>query len=366
MSAISTILNNLRSAIWAIDVRDDIADAIEQCYSDVSNPTLQTEALEAALQTKIDQGEMAALTIGDHTITAAKLAQGVIDNTLATSGAAADAKKTGDEISAIKADLDAVAFPTEAKEALVNCLKKVSWLNETDGEGLMNALEVALGITPSQRREELPAAYEQVAYIYGIAGQYIDTGIQSQIPLEIQCEAGRGASSPNIGAYNTSTGATSRFFPLGFVQNNGNVYMGCRYANDTITIPGGASGEQWLYSVNTPIAVGEMHDVISGIRAATNASNAVTYIEVDDAYVEVERAKPALGNNFMLFNIPVAGTNSKLRLGYFKVYSGSTLLADYIPCYRKSDNVAGFYDVVSESFKVNQGTGSFEVGDVVN
>ena len=68
MSAISTILNNLRSAIWAIDVRDDIADAIEQCYSDVSNPTLQTEALEAALQTKIDQGEMAALTIGDHTI----------------------------------------------------------------------------------------------------------------------------------------------------------------------------------------------------------------------------------------------------------------------------------------------------------
>ena len=52
MSAISTILTRLRAAIWAIDVRDDIADAIEQCYSDVSNPTLQTEALEAALQNK--------------------------------------------------------------------------------------------------------------------------------------------------------------------------------------------------------------------------------------------------------------------------------------------------------------------------
>lgn len=107
MSAISTILARLRAAIWAIDVRDDIANAIEQCYSDVSNPTLQTEALEAALQNKIDQGEMAALTIGDHTITAAKLAQGVIDNTLATSGAAADAKKTGDEIASLKADLGA-------------------------------------------------------------------------------------------------------------------------------------------------------------------------------------------------------------------------------------------------------------------
>ena len=107
MSAISTILNHLRSAIWAIDVRDDIADAIAQCYSDVSNPTLQTEALEAAIQTKIDEGEMAALTIGDGTITAAKLATGVIDGTLTTSGAAAGAKETGDKIAEIKADLGA-------------------------------------------------------------------------------------------------------------------------------------------------------------------------------------------------------------------------------------------------------------------
>lgn len=107
MSAISNFLTFLRSAIYAIDVRDGIADAIEQCYNDVNNPTLKTEALEAALQTKIDEGEMAALTIGDGTITAAKLASGVIDNTLATSGAAADAKKTGDEIAAVKADLGA-------------------------------------------------------------------------------------------------------------------------------------------------------------------------------------------------------------------------------------------------------------------
>lgn len=124
MSAISTLLtrlqntlSTLRAAIWAIDVRDDIADAIEecgqmveQCYSDVSNPTLQTEALEAALQNKIDQGEMAALTIGDRTITAVKLANGVIpaaDATLTTSGGYADAAETGRQIGNIKADLGA-------------------------------------------------------------------------------------------------------------------------------------------------------------------------------------------------------------------------------------------------------------------
>lgn len=141
MSTISTLIaqarafvTTLRSSIWAIDVRDGIAnsiqklsEAIEQCYSDVSNPTLQTEALEAALQNKIDEGEMAALTIGDHTITAEKLAQGVIDNTLTTSGAAADAAETGRQFGLIKADLDAVN--TATSEDIGKALKAKTVVN---------------------------------------------------------------------------------------------------------------------------------------------------------------------------------------------------------------------------------------------
>ena len=34
-------------------------------------------------------------------------------------------------------------------------------------------------------------------------------------------------------------------------------------------------------------------------------------------------------------------------------YKGETLLADYVPCYRKADNVNGFYDVVRGTFNVN-------------
>ena len=111
----------------------------------IANPTLQTEALEAALQNKIDEGEMAALTIGDHTITAAKLAQGVIDNTLATSGAAADAKKTGDEISAIKADLGAVeGLNEDIKQALLDCFSHVAFWTEGSGDSYIAALRDAL------------------------------------------------------------------------------------------------------------------------------------------------------------------------------------------------------------------------------
>ena len=108
MSSIETYLQYIASKVWARDVRTAIVNAIRQCYDDVHNPTLNTEALQAAIQAKIDAGQMAALTIGDRTITAAKLALGVIptpDNTLSQSGVPADAKKTGDEITAINESL---------------------------------------------------------------------------------------------------------------------------------------------------------------------------------------------------------------------------------------------------------------------
>lgn len=80
MSAISTYLEYIRSKIYAKDVRTAIVNAISQCYDDVNKPALQTEAMQAAVQAKIDAGQMAALTIGDGTITAAKLASGVLDD----------------------------------------------------------------------------------------------------------------------------------------------------------------------------------------------------------------------------------------------------------------------------------------------
>lgn len=214
MSAISTLLtrlqntlSTLRAAIWAIDVRDDIADAIEecgqmveQCYSDVSNPTLQTEALEAALQNKIDQGEMAALTIGDRTITAVKLANGVIpaaDATLTTSGGYADAAETGRQIGKIKADLyeqtervseleDGLSVVNEQisgieeeidnfeplsdniKMALLECFQNVAWIgadSKTYYDNLVNALHQSIYSI------DVPTTFNGTS-------DYIDTGIQ--------------------------------------------------------------------------------------------------------------------------------------------------------------------------------------------
>lgn len=157
MSAISTYLEYIRSKVYAKDVRTAIVNAISQCYDDVNKPALQTEAMQAAVQAKIDAGQMAALTIADGSLTGAKLANGTIptakiadgaitkaklssdidfdietDETLTQSGIPADAKVTGDKVADLKADLDNLepGLSDAAKEALLACFRHISFLDE--------------------------------------------------------------------------------------------------------------------------------------------------------------------------------------------------------------------------------------------
>lgn len=43
----------------------------------------------------------------------------------------------------------------------------------------------------------------------------------------------------------------------------------------------------------------------------------------------------------------------------FKIWNDNILLGHYVPCYRVSDNIVGMYDLVTESFYTNVGTGAF-------
>lgn len=55
-----------------------------------------------------------------------------------------------------------------------------------------------------------------------------------------------------------------------------------------------------------------------------------------------------------------------MKLYYCKVYDNWTLVRDFIPCYRKSDNVIWLYDMVNDQFYTNSGSGSFTKWPDVN
>ena len=65
------------------------------------------------------------------------------------------------------------------------------------------------------------------------------------------------------------------------------------------------------------------------------------------------------------FGCSDVNTYQKIKLYTLKLYSGEnfTLVRDFIPCYRKSDNKTGLYDVVNNQFYTNQGTGEFLKGN---
>lgn len=50
------------------------------------------------------------------------------------------------------------------------------------------------------------------------------------------------------------------------------------------------------------------------------------------------------------------------RIYYVAFYNDNTLVDELIPCYRKSDSVAGMWGQVTEIFYTNRGTGMFTVG----
>lgn len=70
------------------------------------------------------------------------------DTTLTLSGVAADAKKTGDEISDLKSQIEQNgSFSNDAKIALIACLEGAVFKNgDAEGRGLINTLQAALNV----------------------------------------------------------------------------------------------------------------------------------------------------------------------------------------------------------------------------
>lgn len=73
-----------------------------------------------------------------------------------------------------------------------------------------------------------------------------------------------------------------------------------------------------------------------------------------------------LGSTYKLLFFPHSSRYFYGKLFYCSFSIKDELIRNFIPCYRKADNEAGMYDLVSGEFYTNAGTGSFIVGpDVI-
>jgi len=194
--------------------------------------------------------------------------------------------------------------------------------------------------------ERLPSAYQEVEYLKSSGTQYIDTGITTtninSFLVDYQVTDLDSMSSTIYGGRQSGNSGSMQSNQLHYVKST-----------QTIQFAFGNSGTA-TYSSDV-----ERH------VAYTNKNK--LYIDNELVYT-VDLVDITYRNNIYLFATNNAGTasffsNAKIYL--FNLYNNDTLVRHMIPCYRKSDNVRGMYDLVENKFYVNKGTGTFEIGSEI-
>lgn len=184
----------------------------------------------------------------------------------------------------------------------------------------------------------LPEIYQEVEYIQTTGTQYIDTGIK---PIDRTYQV-----STKIGVTTTEQDKCV------FGTNGGTYYQLTPYSN------------KWAYGTNGNEGRAGTYKATVGNEYIIEFNNPLYGIIINGDLI-------AQGLTFMNGNnsIKISSRNDSSRLGKFKYYffriinnQTNDILMDLIPCYRRSDSVAGMYDLVSGEFFINSGTGTLLVG----
>lgn len=187
---------------------------------------------------------------------------------------------------------------------------------------------------------QLPTEYQEVEYIQSSGTQYIDTGYKpTSNNLRIACEFEYTADHSASSVFGSESSSKYSIVPYGapgfyvgssiqlLVQTTA---LNTKYALDahanagtlTVSLNGTANSASYSGSILTTVNIGVFCNIIAGVA-----------------------------NQFC-----------SMKLYAMYIYDNGNLVRDFVPCYRKPDNVAGLYDLVNNVFYTNAGSGVFAVG----
>lgn len=201
----------------------------------------------------------------------------------------------------------------------------------------------------------LPTEYQQVEWIANSAKSYILAHDPDfRLPSSFRIEA-----KTQLQGYNTS--ATYGNIAAVFQPNASSYGMEFAYKKEDNTIVFFAGAQ----SIVTPTSISDIL-VVGGIISETTAK---CYIDVNGtrtygSSVAVSRDYTTQRLGIFYGGDSDASVNQFVgKIYYVEIYdSNDELIANYIPCYRKSDGEIGMYDLVSNGFYSNAGTGTFTKG----
>lgn len=182
----------------------------------------------------------------------------------------------------------------------------------------------------------LPSNYQEVEYLQSSGTQYIDTGIvpieNDEIELQnVFCVK----SSDTQSIFSAGTGTYQLILLVGIYSED--VYF--KY-----------------------FASGRAKNIYQKIDTPTNIVVNNTGIYYNSILQETSNYENSVNTNLFLFRRANNTSYATAKIGIVKLTRNNSLVRNLVPCYRKSDNVAGMYDLVNGVFYTNSGTGTFIVG----
>ena len=195
---------------------------------------------------------------------------------------------------------------------------------------------------PTNFSTGLPSPYQQVEYLEATGTQFIDMKYTYKVNDILDIDFMKTNNTNTIqGIF--GNGNTQLYVGVSLYVNNANLL--------TTTI-GGILGENFA-RYSTPIENNLKYNV--KIKGGTVYLNDEEIITVPNILFDGTQ------EDFSLFRR--WGTNTMIgRIYKFSISRNDKKIFELIPCYRKSDNVLGMYDVVNDVFYTNAGTGEFLKG----
>lgn len=209
------------------------------------------------------------------------------------------------------------------------------------------------------KKSRLPADYQEVEWIGCSGTQFIQTNVSIGQPTSLYCESDfecqnmvSGVDYPIVwcqGAGGSSDNSATYKFP--------NVYNG-KTELQGFGIVGGTQ--------NKPFTVVNDQREFMTFDYKPN----LQIITFNETSITRTYSGPTSANNKLirlLKSTKTSGTDAffKGKLYHFLLELNGVKVLDVVPCYRKHDGVIGVYDVVSNSFLMNAGTGEFTKGENV-
>lgn len=199
------------------------------------------------------------------------------------------------------------------------------------------------------RSQRLPREYQQVKYIESSGTQYINTNYIPKVN-NVNLELDIAWVGNTLGAFETFMGfmkSTTENNPrIGLHKYSSKLMFGANSTTTSEIAP--VKNERFIYRGDFTSGAQKLYK--NGTQIASNSTTYNFSTNTCPVYIFARYC-------------PNSMNYSTIRVYRAKIYEGTTLKMDFIPCYRKSDNVIGLYDLVNGTFYTNAGSGTFIKGN---